>query len=78
MLECEIVQCSTELVQKVQEDINNGYCLVIIIKECCINKDLCILFGFDYFDESISIYLWCHLLMLVIGTSSVMLMDSTK
>ena len=52
--------------------------LVIIIKKCCINKDSCILLGFDYFDIGISIYLWCRSLILVVGTTSVMLMDSTK
>ena len=38
----------------------------------------CILFGFDYFDVDISIYLWHRSLTLVIGTASVTLMDSTK
>ena len=45
---------------------------------CCINKVLCILLGFDYFDISISIYLWRCLLLLVVGTASVMLMDAAK
>ena len=67
-----------ELVQKVQEAISNGYWLVIIIKKCCISKDLCILLGFDYFDEVGSIYLWRCSLMLVDGTASVMLMDGAK
>ena len=48
------------------------------MKKCCINKDFCILLGFDFFDVSISIYLWHCLLMLVVGTTSVMLMDGTK
>ena len=33
---------------------------------------------FDYFDVSISIYLWCHLLMLVVGTISLTLADGAK
>ena len=63
---------------KVQEAIDDGYLLVIIIKKCCINKDLCILLGFDYFDEGASIYLWHHSLTLVVGTVSIMLTDGAK
>ena len=34
--------------------------------------------GFDYFDVGISIYLWYHSLMLVVGTASIILTDGTK
>ena len=44
----------------------------------CIIKDFCILLGFGYFDVGISIYLWRHLLTLVIGTAFVMLTNGAK
>ena len=34
--------------------------------------------GFDYFDISVSIYLWHRLLMLVVGTTSLTLVDGAK
>ena len=52
--------------------------LVINIKKYCISKDFCILLGFGYFDVGISIYLWQHPLTLVVGTSSVILMNGAK
>ena len=63
---------------KVQKTIDDGYWLVIIIKKYCINKDFCILLGFDYFDVGISIYLWHRPLTLVVGTAFVTLTDGTK
>ena len=69
---------SMELVRKIQEAIGDGYCLIIINKKCCINKDCGILLGFDYFDVGVNIYLWRRSLTLVVGTASVMLTDSVK
>ena len=61
-----------------QEAIDNGYWLVKIIKKGCINKDFCILLGFDYFDVGVSIYPWRRLLMLIVDTASIMLIDGAK
>ena len=61
-----------------QKTIDDGYRLVINIKKCFINKDFCILLGFGCFDIGISIYLWCHPLILVVGTTSVTLTNGIK
>ena len=61
-----------------RKTIDDGYWLVINIKKCFINKDLCILLGFDYFDIGISIYFWRHLLMPVVGTAFVTLTNGAK
>ena len=64
--------------QRTNYIIDNGYWLVIIVNFYCINMVFCNWLSFDYFDVSISIYLWCHLLMLVVGTASLTLVDGTK
>ena len=61
-----------------QKTINDDYLLVIIIRKYCINKGFCFLLGFDYFEEGVSICLWCHLLTIVVGTTFVTLTDSAK
>ena len=73
--ECEIVHFNVEKVQKTIED---SYCLVIIIKIYCINKVICILLGFDYFNSGISSYIWRCLLTLIVSTTSIILVDSAK
>ena len=77
-LECKIVQCNMEKVWKVWKAIDDGYWLVIIFKFCCIKRVFCIWLDFDYFDVSISNYLWHHLLALVVSTASLILADGAK
>ena len=83
--ECEIMCFNTERVyfniekvQKVWNTIDNGYWLIIISKIYCMNKAFSIILVFDYFDISVSIYFWRHLLTLVVGTASVTLVDNAK
>ena len=44
-------------VRKVRKTINDDYLLEIITKKYCKNKNFCILLGFDYFKEGVSICL---------------------
>ena len=67
-----------EKVRKMQKAIDKGYWLVQIIKSSCINRVFCTWLSFDYFDVSISIYLWRRLLTHVTGTVPLMLVDGAK
>ena len=58
--------------------IQDGYWLVIIIKFVCFNRVFGIWLTFNYFDISISIYLWHCLPTLIVGTASLTLVDGTK
>ena len=88
--ECEIGWYNTEKCARVLNSAtqygisaksSGGYqqCLLIGNNyQKVLYKLFCILLGFDYFDEGVSIYLWHRLLMLIVGTTSIILMDGTK
>ena len=76
--DCKIVWCSTELVWKVQEAIDNDYWLANITQVCCIERFFCIWLGFAYLNVKIHICRWRWRFIFIASTTFLMLVDGTR